>query len=170
VNETEQSRLHSIIGRMWSESRQSIFFARRLASMFGASTMTLEHLLLAICRSDSAISTWLGHDEAQVVGLLQNTSAMHILGAERMQRISDALKLVSSGAAPIPTSSDMPLDEEFKSALLRSSEEADAMSSDEVLDVHLLLGILGGKSVAAKALIEAGVTEKELRMGAGGEA
>jgi ATP-dependent Clp protease ATP-binding subunit ClpA len=163
VSETEQSRLQSIIGRMGSESRQSIFFALRLASMFGASTMTLEHLLLAICRSDSAISTWLGHDEAELVGLLKNTSAMHILGPERMQRISDALKFVSSGAAPIPTSSDMPLDEALKAALLRSSEEANALRSDEVLDVHLLLGILGSKSVAAEALERAGVTAEELR-------
>jgi hypothetical protein len=188
VSETEQFRADSIFGRMAYESRQSVFFARLLASIFGAGTVTLEHLLIAICRSDTAMATWLDllqtnmpgeglahahiastwHDATQVG--LKNTSAMQVLGQERMQRISDALKLVPSGAAPLPTSSDMPLDEAVKSALLRSSEAADALRSDEVLDVHLLLGILESKSHAAEALKNAGVTAEELRPGSAGEA
>src|SRR5262249_36338977 len=154
VNETEQFRLQSIIGRMGYESRQSVFLARLLASMFGASTMTLEHLLVVICRSDSAIASWLELDQLNLPGEgvahahisnmrydetqvgLKSTSAMQVLGPDRMHRISEALKFVPSGSPPIPTSSDMPLDEAFESALLRSSEEADALRSDEVLDVH----------------------------------
>ncbi|MBV8847414.1 MAG: hypothetical protein JO307_31780 [Bryobacterales bacterium] len=129
--------------RYTEKARRSIFFARYEASTFGSPEIGTEHLLLGLLREDPAL-----------------------LGAK--PPLEPIRKwIVDHGGArgeTIPTSMDLPLNQECKRALMLGADEATKMGHTRVETGHLLLGIVDQESCGgATALREFGFIADALR-------
>lgn len=118
--------------RYTEKARRTIFFARYQASMLGNEAIEPDHLLLS---------------------LLQDGNIRDLLRVDIVQ-LSGRLRGISTGKE-IPTSVDMPLDEESKHVLAYAAEEAESMNHPQIAPEHLLLGIMREQqSHAARVLWE----------------
>jgi len=118
--------------RYTEKARRTIFFARYEASMLGSWVIQPDHLL---------------------VGLLRENGKVRDLVRVDIQQLSARLRGVSSGER-IPTSVDLPLDEESKHVLAYAAEEADSMNHSRIAPEHLLLGIMREKQSHAARVLE----------------
>jgi ATP-dependent Clp protease ATP-binding subunit ClpC len=118
--------------RYTEKARRTIFFARYEASMLGSWVIQPDHLL---------------------VGLLRENGKVRDLVRVDIQQLSARLRGVSSGER-IPTSVDLPLDEESKHVLAHAAEEADSMNHSRIAPEHLLLGIMREKQSHAARMLE----------------
>jgi len=129
--------------RYTEKARRSIFFARYEASTFGSPEIGTEHLLLGLLREDRAL---LGAN----------------LPVEPIRKwIVDH---VGARGDTIPTSVDLPLNEECKRALMLGAEEATNLGHERIGTGHLLLGIVDQEGCpGATALREYGFIPDALR-------
>lgn len=130
------------------EARRTIFFARYEASTFRSTQIETEHLLLGLLREDKRL----------FAHLLPSTSY------ESVRKQLEARTRIE-GRLEVPTSVDLPLDEQSKRALGFAAEEADRLNHRHIGTEHLLLGLLREeKSPGAKLLQEAGAKLPDLRL------
>jgi len=128
--------------RYTEKARRVIFFARYEASEFGSPYIESEHLLLGLLRESKALSA----------KLLANAPATADTIRKQIERQTTVRK-------KIPTSVDLPINEECKRVLLHASEEAERLGHKYVGTEHLLLGLLLEKECyAAHLLNESGVS------------
>lgn len=120
--------------RFSNDARQAIFFARYEASSFSRPEITVEHLLLGLLRSDSALQSKLG--EGGVAGVVRR-----IEGTEGVPR-------------RVPPSEDLRLGDGCKLAI----KEAAALGEAQVTTKHLIRAILRQETtLAARILRDYGI-------------
>src|SRR5581483_8632784 len=95
--------------RYTENARRVIFFARYEASSFGEPYISTEHLLLGILREDKS--------------LIREV----LLNVDYESARNDMVKPVGADTKTIPTSVELPLNEEAKNALKYAAEEADEL-------------------------------------------
>lgn len=125
--------------RYTEKARLVIFYARKEASELGDVEIKAIHLLLALLQEGKAVFFRLQLPEGKLEGLRQ-ACVRGALGKER-----------------VPTSVDMPLDEEATNILRRAEKEADSRKSKDIDVEHLLLGSLQVPGKAKDILQEQGL-------------
>jgi hypothetical protein len=129
--------------RYTQQARRVIFFARYEASVFAASSIQTEHLLLALLREDGASGNTLSGNAA--VKIRAHLEAR-------------------GGPASRPGLTDLPFSTESMKALRYADEESAAMQHSSIDCGHLLLGLLRiDTGRVATALREAGIGYTEYR-------
>jgi hypothetical protein len=128
--------------RYTEKARRTIFFARYEASQFGSPYIESEHVLLGLLRESKALSARLLANSPATVHTIRKQIEKHTTFREK-----------------IPTSVDLPINEECQRILLHASEEAERLGHKYVGTEHLLLGMLLEKECyAAHLLNESGVS------------
>jgi ATP-dependent Clp protease ATP-binding subunit ClpA len=125
--------------RFTRDARRVLVTAQEEVRDLGSELAGTEHLLLALTRVDALVGD-----------LLQGLGVTH----ERLRR----------EVLPGPGSGDVvPLGHDFKAALEKAVQQADALGRTAVGPEHLLLGILDVGGIAAACLHEIGVASDDLR-------
>ena len=124
--------------RYTEKARLVVFYSRKEASTLGDREIKAIHLLLGLMQVGKALFLRLQLPEGKLEALRQ------------------ACVKESLGGEPIPTSVDMPLDEEAKNILSRAQKEADSRKTKDIDLEHLLLGSLKVPSKAKEILQEQG--------------
>jgi len=138
--------------RYTEKARRTIFFARYEAGQFGSPYIESEHVLLGLLRESKALSARLLANSPATVDTIRNRIEKHTTFGEK-----------------IPTSVDVPFNEECQRILLHASEEAELLGHKYVGTEHLLLGVLLEKQCyAAHLLNESGVSVEVARANIGG--
>jgi ATP-dependent Clp protease ATP-binding subunit ClpC len=127
--------------RYTEPARRTIFVARQEASQSDFPYITVEHLLLALLRSDAKLFEILLPESKNGKGL------------EKELRI----ELEKAVPPRISTSNDLPLENRSKRALAYAAEEAERLSDRHIGTEHLLLGLLREPSLAAETLRTNGI-------------
>lgn len=131
-----------MLERYTEKARRTIFFARYEASRFGSPYIETEHVLLGLLRENKALSAKLLANSPATVDTIRKQIERHTTANEK-----------------IPTSVDLPINEECQRVLLHASEEAERLGHKYVGTEHLLLGLLLEKECfAAHLLNESGVS------------
>src|SRR5436305_8400314 len=133
--------------RYTEKARRVIFFARYVASQFGAHAIEPAHLLLGLMREDKTLT-------ARFLA--------------RAQASLEAIRKEIEGRAPlrekISTSVELPLAPETKRVLAYAHEESDRLQHRHIGTEHLLLGLLReDRSMAAEILSERGLRLNAVR-------
>ena len=127
------------------KARRVIFFARYEASMFGASAIEAEHVLLGLLREDAELFRRFGPAGLSVEGLRERFGG----GASRDR---------------IATSVELPLSQDSKRVLAHAHEESERLGHWHIGTEHLLLGLLlMGRTPAAQFLRENGFEAARVR-------
>jgi hypothetical protein len=138
--------------RYTEKARRTIFFARYEASQFGSPYIESEHVLLGLLRESKALSARLLANPPATADTIRKLIEKHTTFGEK-----------------IPTSVDLPINEECQRILLHASEEAERLGHKYVGTEHLLLGVLLEKQCyAAHLLNECGVSLEVARAYIGG--
>jgi ATP-dependent Clp protease ATP-binding subunit ClpC len=138
--------------RYTEKARRTIFFARYEASHFGSPYVESEHVLLGLLRESKALSARLFANSPVTADTIRKQIEKHTTFGET-----------------IPTSVDLPINEECQRILLHASEEAERLGHKYVGTEHLLLGVLLEKHCyAAHLLNESGVSLEVARAYIGG--
>lgn len=126
--------------RYTQAARAAIFGARYMASQAGSPQIETEHLLLGVLRTDK-------------------TLANRFLGSPwAAETVWNKVEQWKRTRKKVRGSSEIPLDEPSKRALVSAAKEADALLSKPIGTQHLLLGLLCVEnSLAAQILSEFGV-------------
>jgi len=122
--------------RYTERARRVVFFARYEASQYGSPEIEPEHLLLGVIREMKYLRRW-----------VPNTAA---------DSIREAADARMPKRASIPTSVDLPLSDDSKTALKVAQEEADRLAHRYIGTEHLLLGILAVPQCLATELLTKG--------------
>jgi uncharacterized protein YbbC (DUF1343 family) len=133
--------------RYTEHARRVIFFARYEASLFGASTIDPEHILLGLTREQKSLfNRFLPGGESS------------------LQSLRRRIEQRCAPKAPIPTSVEIPLAPETKRVLHYSHEESDRLQNRHIGTEHLLLGLMREEgSIAAEVLFELGLRIETIR-------
>ncbi len=126
--------------RYTDKARRVVFFSRYEASNLGDVEIKPIHLLLGLLREGKALFFRLQLPEG------------------KLEALREACVKEGLGKEHIPTSVDMPLDEEAKLILQRAVEEADSRIGKDIDLEHLFLGTLRVTSKANEILREHGIT------------
>ena len=127
-------------------ARKVIFFTRFEAGLYGADSITPEHLLLGLARQDP--------------GLLKH----FLSGAADHESLDSSITVQTPKKPSISTSVDLPLSNECKRALDFTQEEATQLGSEYIGPEHLLLGLLREEGcTATQLLIARGARLAEIR-------
>ncbi len=114
--------------RYTEKARRVVFFARYEASQFGSPYIETEHLLLGLLRESRAVT------DSDIV-------------------IRKKIESHYGQRKTIPTSVDLPLNNESKRVLAYAAEEAERLAHKHIGTEHLLLGLLREKKSAAALLL-----------------
>lgn len=137
--------------RYTEEARRSIFFARFEASVFGATAIDTEHLLLGILKADKTIA--------------QTLVPFHVTDETIRTKIAQHRP---PSDAQVLTSVDLPVSHQSKRVLAYGAEAAESLNRKQIGPEHLLLGLVREDScLAAQILLEAGLTTAKLMRLAG---
>ena len=120
--------------RFTEKARRVVFFARYEASHYGSHEIDTEHILLGLLREEKSLSNRFlrpGANES-----IRKQIDGHITWREK-----------------IPTSVDLPLSENAKTALVHSAEAADELGHCYIGTEHLLLGLLRMENCFATELL-----------------
>jgi ATP-dependent Clp protease ATP-binding subunit ClpC len=121
--------------RYTQAARNTIFWARYMASQLGSPEIETEHLLLGLLRADMSL-------------------ARRVLGspwaAESVWKKIEQIKPIRE---QIPVTREIPLNNVSKHVLVTASEEADLLSNTRICTEHLLLGLLREKECFAAKLL-----------------
>jgi hypothetical protein len=109
--------------RYTEKARRVIFFARYEASSFGTQYIDTDHLLLGLLREDKSLFREV------------------LLNVDYESARNDMVKALGPNIKTIPTSVDLPLNEDAKHALKYAAEEADRLNTKPIDTEHLLLGL-----------------------------
>lgn len=124
--------------RYTEKARRVIFFARYEASHYGASEISIEHLLLGLLREAKS---------------LFRSAPSSSTAWESTESIRQEIDKAIEHRPSIATSVDLPLSRECKVVLTAANDEAEKLSHRHIGTEHLLLGILRQeKSLAAQIL------------------
>lgn len=143
--------------RYTEKARRVIFFSRYEASMFGASAIEAEHLLLGLLRENKDLFTRFPAAKLSLDGLRERFGE----STPPREKIDLAVEL--------------PLSPDAKRALAHAHEESERLGHRHIGTEHLLLGLLGVEGTpAAQVLRENGLEPALVREGIaatyGGEA
>jgi len=128
--------------RYTEKARRAIFFARYEASQLGSPYIESEHVLLGLLRESKALSATLLGNSPATADAIRKQIERHTTAHEK-----------------IPTSVDLPINEECQRVLLHASEEAERLGHKYIGTEHLLLGLLLEKECyAAHLLNKSGVS------------
>jgi len=131
--------------RFTEKARRVIFFARYEASAFGSREITPEHLLLGFLRENASTAN----------KYFRSPTADESMRSKLMEQLPRGEK--------IPTSVDIPLNQDARRVLAHAIESSDQLGHKDVAPVHLLIGLLRlEKSLAASVLREHDVTVEML--------
>jgi ATP-dependent Clp protease ATP-binding subunit ClpC len=133
--------------RYTEKARRVIFFARYEASMFGASQIEAEHILLGLIREDKGLfKRFIPGDRVDVAS------------------IRKAIEQRTVKRDSIANSIDLPLSSESKRVLAFAAEESDNLGCRHIGTEHLLSGLLRiGDPVAAEILLGLGLEISQIR-------
>ncbi len=120
--------------RYTEKARRVVFFARYEASQFGSPYIETEHLLLGLLRESRAVTSKLLKPDSDFV-------------------IRKKIESHYGQRKTIPTSVDLPLNNESKRVLAYAAEEAERLAHKHIGTEHLLLGLLREKKSAAALLL-----------------
>jgi catechol 2,3-dioxygenase-like lactoylglutathione lyase family enzyme len=109
--------------RFTEQSRRALFFARFEATQAGSVRMELLHLVLGILREDP-------------------DAILRFTGGRSPEEVRKALEGDVRHAGKSSTRVEIPFSDEFKRALERAREEADAQKDEAIRPGHLLMGVL----------------------------
>jgi len=124
-------------------ARRTIFFARYEASVYGSAYISSEHLLLGLLREDKMLAARLPLAKAK---------------KEIESRLTGPIE-------KIPTSVDLPLDEEAKRVLHYAAAEAKELEDPHIDTAHLALGLLRVEtSFAAEIMRRSGLDAPAVRL------
>jgi ATP-dependent Clp protease ATP-binding subunit ClpC len=130
--------------RYTDRARRVIFFARYETSLYGASRIETEHLLLGLCREDPE----------------SFQDLLHLPADEVRNRVAERLERKPEVAVSI----DLPLSDESERILAFAGEESEQLSHGRIGPVHILLGILREpECAAARTLSGMGAVVDRLR-------
>ena len=136
-----------VFERYTEQARRTIFMARYEASRFGAKTIESEHLLLALVREHRRL-----------------TDRLFDTGTRPWEIQEEIEQRKPPSAEKPPASVDLPLSHECQSALALAAEEADRLRHAEILNQHLLVGLLLEENCLAAEILRAhGITPEVAR-------
>lgn len=128
------------------QARRVIFFARYEASMYGATHIEPEHLLLALGREDAPMLS-------------------RLLGLEKpLDELRRRLEARADLHQKISTTVELPLGQDTKRAITFAYEESEGCGHRHIGTEHLLAGLLRAEgTLAAQVLDESGLTLEAAR-------
>jgi hypothetical protein len=131
--------------RYTEKARRTIFFARYEASQLGAPMIGTEHMLLGILREEKTLFLKLK------------------LPIGTAEKIAGECRNTSPSGEKIPTSVDMPLNDEARQVLHRAPQISEGLQHQHIGSEHLLIGMLVIPTVAGQILENHGITQKKVR-------
>ena len=133
--------------RYTETARRTVLLGRHEASTAGSAYIETHHLLLGILRADPALATRVFHSKRKIEQI--------------RRRIAQE---APPNSEPISTAVDLPLTEECKRVLDHASRESQLLEQKHITTGHLLFGIVRElKSIAARIVLESGITFEELK-------
>lgn len=127
------------------EARRTVFHGRYQASLFGSTRIEVEHLLLGLLQADIGLCIRL------------------FKSPEKLHELRHKIEVELPRGEQVAISTDIPLSDACKDVLAAAADEASRLSKGYIGPEHLLLAIARtGNSVAARLVLESGVTFSEL--------
>ena len=122
--------------RFTEAARRALFFARYEASQLGSVVIGTEHVLLGLLRQPHPI----------VASLLA-------LSGQTLEALGDEVLAEIESKSKIPTSVEIPFNEDTKKALTFTAEEAERLLHPYIGPEHMLLGLLRVEGCVAEKIL-----------------